>query len=121
DIAHFEPGSAARRIGRKAGGEVRGGGLVDIVLDFVGEIAVGGVAADEDAQSARQLAKERHANPRPSAAARWPTPGASIPPFQSRAGAGRRGSACRTSRAASSRCAATRRRSSPRARGAGAP
>jgi hypothetical protein len=51
---------AAGGCGGKAARDGVGGGLFEVVIDFVGDVAVGGVAVEEGAEAASELSPRRH-------------------------------------------------------------
>jgi hypothetical protein len=57
-VANLETCGAACFFGGETACEMRGGGLLNVVLDFIGEVVVGGGAIGQNAQAANELAPE---------------------------------------------------------------
>ena len=90
-VAEFQPRGPPCIVGRVSALDQRGRGLFEVVPHLVGDILVRDRSIRQHAQSACQLAPERHAvSPPPSRPARWPTPGASNPRFRYRVASSRR-------------------------------
>ena len=87
--AELQPCGAPGRLGRQPAGDEAIRGLIEEMLHFVDDVAIGGRPVGEDPQAARELPPEGHTlSPRLSGAAQWPMPGASSRRFQRRAVSG---------------------------------
>ncbi len=98
DVAHLAPRGPARRVRRQSARESVRDRIVEVLLHFVGDVLVGGVAMDEHPEAASELTPQRHGRlrrllrpaPPPSIRGRWRRCAASSPPSRRPAASVRR-------------------------------